>query len=164
MRILESIALIVAVLMAGCSTATPVQMADKSHSAFEGAVYGGEVHFISEDMPGSVKYRVFHQASSGFTSVQSIRVSATQRTEAFCARNGKVPQVITEQTSTPPHILGNFPRIELVFVCVDDPKTAPASVSKDVMYERLKTLKSLLDSGTITQQEFDVEKKTILSQ
>ena len=113
MRTLESIALIIVFLMVGCSTASSVQMADKSNSAFEGAVYGGEVHFISEDMPGSVRYRIFHQASSGFTSVQSVRVSATQRTEAFCARNGKVPQVITEQTSTPPHILGNFPRIEL---------------------------------------------------
>ncbi|MDP2383082.1 MAG: SHOCT domain-containing protein [Nitrospirota bacterium] len=164
MRTLESIALIVVLLMVGCATASPVQMADKSASDFEGAVYGGEVHFVSEDMPGSVKYRIFHQGALLFTSVQSVRGSATQRTEAFCARNGKVPQVITEQTSTPPHILGNFPRIELVFVCVNDPKTAPASVSKDVMYERLKTLKSLLDSGTITQQEFDVEKKTILSQ
>jgi Short C-terminal domain len=164
MRALESTALIIVVLIVGCSTASPIQRADKSDSAFEGAVYGGEVHAISDDMPGSVKYRIFHQEFSVFTSVQSVRVSATQRTEAFCARNGKVPQVITEHTSSPPHILGNFPRIELIFVCVDDPKTANSSASKEVKYERLKTLKSLLDSGAITQQEFEAEKKTLLSQ
>ena len=164
MRSIESTALIIAVLIVGCSTASPIQRADKSDSAFEGAVYGGEAHAISDDMPGSVKYRIFHQGSSGFTSVQSVRVSATQRIEAFCCRDGKVPQLITEHTSTPPHILGNFPRIELIFVCVEDPKTANTSASKDVKYERLKTLKALLDSGAITQQEFEAEKKTLLSQ
>jgi hypothetical protein len=163
MRSLESTALIVVVLLGGCSTASPIQMADKSDSAFEGAVFGGEVHAISDDIPGSVKYRIFHQGSSGFTSVQSVRVSATERTEVFCGKAGKVPQVITEHTSTPPHILGNFPRIELIFACVDDPKTANTSASKDVKYERLKTLKALLDSGTITQQEFEAEKKSLLS-
>ena len=159
-----SVALIVVVIIVGCSTASPIQREDKSDSAFDGAVYGGEIHSISDDLPGSVKYRVFHQGSTGFTSVQSVRVSATQRTEAFCARDGKVPQVITEHTSTPPHILGNFPRIELIFVCINDPRTANTSLSKDVKYDRLKTLKSLLDSGTITQQEFEAEKKALLSQ
>jgi hypothetical protein len=163
MRSVKSTALIIVVLLVGCSTASPIQRADKSNSAFEGAVYGGEAHAINDDIPENVKYRIFHQGSSGFTSVQSVRVSATERAGVFCARAGKVPQVITEHTSTPPHILGNFPRIELIFVCVDDPKIANTSASKDVKYERLKTLKALLDSGTITQQEFEAEKRSLLS-
>jgi len=27
--------------------------------------------------------------------------------------------VLQQQTSTPPHVLGNFPRAELIFICVD---------------------------------------------
>ncbi|WP_162573595.1 SHOCT domain-containing protein [Variovorax sp. PBL-H6] len=69
-----------------------------------------------------------------------------------------------ETTSTPPHILGNFPRAELVFECVA--KAAPLlnPQSEDVRFTKLSNLKKLLDSGTLTQAEFGQEKIKVLSQ
>lgn len=112
------IALIV-IYLSGCSISSPIQKADKSPSAFEGAVFKGEKIIISEDVPESEAYRIFHQASTGFTSVNMLRVSAERRANKFCAQQNKVMQVVTEHTSKPPHILGNFPRIEITFTCVD---------------------------------------------
>jgi hypothetical protein len=70
---------------------------------------------------------------------------------------------LTETTATPPYILGNFPRIEIVFDCIDKPgSSAPAS--GDDKYAELAKLNQLLDSGAITQEEFNREKEKILAQ
>lgn len=71
---------------------------------------------------------------------------------------------ITETTSTPPFILGNFPRIEIVFDCIDKPGLSPAPAVSDDKYAKLAKLKQLLDSGAITQEEFNQEKAKILAQ
>lgn len=71
---------------------------------------------------------------------------------------------LQETTSRPPHILGNFPRAELVFECAA--KAAPTGTpqAEDVRFTKLSNLKKLLDSGTLTQAEFEQEKKRVLSQ
>lgn len=66
--------------------------------------------------------------------------------------------------SEPPHILGNFPRIEIIFICIDNQKVDKGSDFADDSYERLRELKSLLDDGMITQNELDAEKVKILSE
>jgi hypothetical protein len=40
---------------------------------------------------------------------------AVQRAKEFCDRKGKVMESLTERTANPPYILGNSPRIEIVF-------------------------------------------------
>lgn len=67
---------------------------------------------------------------------------------------------ISEQATTPPYILGNFPKVELVFNCIEKPK----AVTGGDQYTQLRNLKSLLDDHVITQDEFEIEKKKILSQ
>jgi hypothetical protein len=42
-------------------------------------------------------------------------------------RKGKAMESISETTATPPYILGNFPRIEIVFDCIDKPVTRSGS-------------------------------------
>lgn len=71
---------------------------------------------------------------------------------------------VIETTSDPPYILGNFPRIEIVFDCIDKPSALPAAANDDPKYTKLVNLKKLLDTGVITQAEFDREKAKILSQ
>ena len=73
-------------------------------------------------------------------------------------------RVVSEQLSNPPYILGNFPRIEIVFACVDKPKTGQSPTFEDVQYEKLTNLKKLLDEGIITKEEFEREKGKILSE
>lgn len=95
--------------------------------------------------------------------MQSVRDDAEQRATTFCDRKSKAMESITETTSTPPFILGNFPRIEIVFDCIDKPGSPPP-VSADDKYAKLAKLKQLLDTGAITQEEFNQEKAKILDQ
>ena len=150
--------------LSGCSAASPIQPASSSKSAFEGAVYKGETVTVSAGTPGTEAYRVFNQAATGFVSIQSVRDDTEQRAKEFCDRKGKEMESIRETTATPPFVLGNFPRVEIVFDCVNEPMAAGAATGDDPKYTRLVNLKKLLDTGVITQEEFDREKAKILNQ
>jgi hypothetical protein len=153
------------IVFLNCATSSTIQPANKSKSGFDGAVYGGEEKVVSEDTSGSERYRVFEQGATGFVSLQSVREGAEQRANDFCQKQGKWAKTLTEQTSKPPHILGNFPRVELVFVCAEKANAANAGTPsnfEDQKYIKLSNLKKLLDSGAITQQEFEQEKAKIL--
>jgi hypothetical protein len=87
-----------------------------------------------------------------------------QRVVEFCDFKGQEPYLIEETTSKPPHILGNWPRIEIVFSCVAvASKVGTGSDSQD-KYDRLRKLKSLLDDGAISQEEYEREKQRTLAQ
>jgi Short C-terminal domain len=146
-----------------CSVTAPVQPAATSKSGFEGAVYKGQTVTVSAGTPGATQYRIFQQGATGFVSEQSVRETAEQRATEFCERKGKAMESITETTATPPYILGNFPRIEIVFDCVDK-ATAAAVASTEDKYAKIAKLKQLLDSGALTQAEFDREKAKVLGQ
>jgi len=87
-------------------------------SEFKGAVYGGETTTISNVAPGVEEYRVFHQGATGFVSIQAIRADAEKRSVEFCNRKNKMMKKLRETIPKPPYILGNFPRIEIVFACI----------------------------------------------
>lgn len=119
MNHIKHLLLLVPMMLLGCASAPPVQKVADSKSYFEGAVYSGEVYKIAEDNSGAEQYRVFSHGSSGFVSVASVQSNAEGRAKDFCGREGKAIKVLQQQTSTPPHVLGNFPRAELIFICVD---------------------------------------------
>jgi hypothetical protein len=116
-------------LLVGCATASPIQPVESSKSHFDGAVFDGESVTISSSTPGHEAYRVFHHAATGFVSVQSVRVSAEKRATEFCDREGRAMKALSETTSRPPHILGNFPRIDLLDStgCIGDAVAQPTS-------------------------------------
>lgn len=161
-------AFVVLVLVAGCASAPPIQDAARSESAFAHAAYKGETVQLRAPTPGMEAFRIFDRGATGFVSLQVVRANAQRRADEFCGRKGNVADTITESASVPPHILGNWPRIELVFECVPKPAAASSSAggtaSDDPKYTKLVDLKKLLDSGVITQAEFDAEKTKILSQ
>lgn len=148
----------------GCANTSSIQPAGSSRSGFDGAVFGGESVTISTNAEGAEEYRVFHQGATGFVSVQGVREDAELRGAEFCGRQGKAMKPLRETTSTPPHILGNFPRIEIVFACVEKQNSEVPVAIVDAKYTKLVNLKKLLDSGVITQAEFEREKAKILSQ
>jgi hypothetical protein len=150
--------------LAGCAGSPPIEPASTTKSAFEGAVYKGTTVTVAAGTPGNERYRVFIQGGSGFVSMASVRDDAEQRAKDFCDRKGRVMESLTETTSNPPYILGNFPRIEIVFDCVEKLTAQPAPAGEDPKYTKLVNLKKLLDTGVITQAEFDREKAKILSQ
>lgn len=150
--------LFIVVLLSGCSTSSPIQKTSESKSHF-----WGKPTIVSECPTNSELFRVYQQGATGFVSIQSVRETAERRASEFCERRGKALKIVSEQVSNPPYILGNFPRIEIVFTCVEKAKTEQSKVFDDIRYTRLTQLKKLLDDGTITKEEFEAEKKKILN-
>ena len=152
-------------LLNACSSMSPIQKESESTSHIDGAVYEGKDFYISDEEIKGERYRIFHQASTGFSGTSGIRRSATKRANDFCrnkARNKKM-LTVSEHTAAPPYILGNFPRIEIIFVCVDK-ETTKTTVATSDKYDRLTKIKGLLDSGILSQKEFETEKKKILAE
>ena len=81
----------------------------------------------------------------------------------FCERKNKTMHGLTETAAKPPYILGNFPRIELVFECIEKAENGNNNLIVD-KYEKLKALKKLLDDDVLTKQEFEKEKTKILAE
>ena len=149
------------IIFSGCSTMSPIQEASKSESQFGGGIYTGEEEVgIQSAKKDQTVYRVFHRGSTGFTPVSAVRSSAEARADKFCSSKNKVRVTTSERHSNPPHILGNWPRVELLFVC-DDKENIKENKSVD-KYNELEQIKKLLDNGTLTQKEFDIEKAKIL--
>jgi hypothetical protein len=158
MRIYKPTLLISLVAMVGCSTSGTIESTSDGESQFEGATFDGELSVVNKPTPETESHRVFHQAATGFVSVQSIRQTAERRVDDFCGRQGKSVRVLSERTSKPPHILGNFPRIEIEFECIAVVReSAPTS-----KYDDLAKLKKLLDSGAINESEYEAEKAKLL--
>jgi Short C-terminal domain len=161
---LAVLASVVSSCVSGCSVAAPIQPASTSKSAFDSAVYKGATVATGTGTPSNESYRVFNQAASGFVSIQSVRDDAEQRAKAFCDRKGKAFESLTETTAVPPYVMRNFPRVEIVFDCVAHPALLPPSTGDEPKLNKLLNLKKLLDSGVITQEEFNREKAKILNQ
>ena len=153
---------LVLAMFGGCASTTPVQPAASSNSKFEGAVFTGDTVTLSKPTAGEESYRLFQQAATGFVSMQSVRATVEERATTHCNRKGKAMHGLEEKASKPPYILGNFPKLELVFECVN--QKVSESPSAGDKYERLESLKRLLDNGTLTKDEFEREKAKVLSE
>jgi len=161
---LMALALVIgSIAVSGCADSPAIQPANSSKSEFNQSIYHGESVVVSNTPPGIEEYRVFEEGATGFVSMESVRASAEQRATDFCSRKGKAMQSFRETTAKPPYILGNFPRVEIIFGCVDKPLPA-ATDNGDSKYKKLIELKKLLDTGILTQQEFEREKAKILNQ
>jgi len=65
-----------------------------------------------------------------------------------CDRKGKAMHGLVETAAKPPYILGNFPRVELVFECLPRPvQPGAAAAAPASKYDKVAALKTLLDSG-----------------
>jgi len=107
----------IAIWLAGCATSSPISPVQSSKSGFDGAFYDGQSTVLAETPRGLQEFRIFHQGATGFVSVQSVRESVEQRASNYCAEQKKRLLRLRERTSVPPHVAGNFPRVELIFGC-----------------------------------------------
>ena len=156
--------LILVMMLGGCATTSAITHVTGSKSGFDGAVYGGESVDLDPPTPGADLYRLFEQGATGLVSIASLRDNVDDLATKFCARKGKAVHPVRETTSTPPYVLGNFPRVEWQFECVDSPsQTGHPIVPSSEKLTQLERLKKLLDGGALTVAEFDVEKAKILA-
>ena len=148
-------------VLVGCAYASPIKPAASSESPFWWFGWGKPEMVVSVVPPGE-QFRISHRGSTGFTSVASVRKSAEARATDFWEKKGGVMTAISEQTSSGPQILGNFPRIEIIFVCIDKSAAATPGTAREDPYDKIMRLKKLLDAGAISQEEFDREKRKLL--
>jgi Short C-terminal domain len=146
----------------GCASNPPVQPAASSKSQFDTAVYGGETAQLEKPTPSAEVYRAFYQGGTGFVSVSSVRETVEEMANKHCARKGQTVRPLQETTSKPPHLLGNFPRVEWLFECSALASSAAVGSPAVDKLGQLERLKKLLDSGALTQQEYEREKTKIL--
>lgn len=74
--------------------------------------------------PGVIKtgpdtYMVSRQGKTGFAGIAGLRAKAMGDANAFCAKQGKQAQMTDTSQSGGVPILGNFPRADVQFTCVD---------------------------------------------
>jgi hypothetical protein len=111
-------AILIATLLSGCATSTPIQRYSESKSKFTNGV-----PLMSHNYPDKDLYRVYVQGATGYVPISALREHVEDRADKFCERQGKRMVVLGERISQPPYIFGNFPRIEIVFACIDKPKS-----------------------------------------
>jgi hypothetical protein len=67
---------------------------------------------------GQDTYLVSRQAATGFSGTGSLKAKALREANKYCADQRKFLQVVSTIESTPPYLLGNFPRAEVQFMCL----------------------------------------------
>ena len=153
-----------ATFLSSCASVPPVQLVTTSKSPFDTAVFKGQKLVLDQPIKNSTEsYRIFRQAATGFVPLSAVRTNAEQAATSFCERKEARMHALVESAAKPPYILGNFPRIELIFECVEKTQTEVKGLMNK-KYEDLASLKKLLDEDVLTQQEFEKEKAKILAE
>ena len=147
----------------GCSSASPIQEAQDSISEFDGAFFDGEITEVSQNHAALTEYRVYQHGSDGFEGGSPVRFKAESRANIFCKQRNMAARTIREQAAVPPYIFGNFPKIELIFICEPSTLQINAEIQKDEKWSQLETLANLRDRGIITEEEFQEEKTKIMA-
>ena len=129
---------ITSLLITGCAVKSEITKANESKSNFENVIYTGQKDFYkSSEKTKGQEYRIFHQAATGFVATRSLRNTAMSRALNFCKQIHPTFDVtkISEHTGKPPYILGNFPKIEIIFICNEKIKEKSTTNNK---YDDLK--------------------------
>lgn len=176
-------------ILSGCSVTPSTGKESSEDSGFKDNKFQQKDFFGVDEKIEGERHKVVKQALTGYGDVSELRQYATKKAELICYKSGRDKRMlaISERTSVPPYIWDNFPRIELTFVCIDDDRfersTSPISVQSPAFvtdqnispstdektpvvadkYDRLFKIKELLDSGVLTREEFEREKRKILS-
>jgi len=68
---------------------------------------------------GADTYMVSRQAATGFSGSGTLKAEAFAEANRYCASQKKTLQIVNTSEATPPFILGNFPKAEVQFMCLD---------------------------------------------
>jgi hypothetical protein len=96
--------------LGACANSSAIQRVSESKSHFKTPPV-----VMSHDYPDRDVYRVYQRAATGFVPINSVREAAEARAEAFARGHGRKMVVLGDKVASPPYILGNFPRVEVIF-------------------------------------------------
>lgn len=68
---------------------------------------------------GKDTYMVSRQAATGFSGSGTLKAEVFREASALCAKQGKSLQVISTEEAQPPFVLGNYPKAEVQFMCLN---------------------------------------------
>ena len=122
---------------------------------------------------GDNTFMVSRQAATGFSGLGTLKVDALREANYFCLSQNKKLHVISATEAEPPFILGNFPKADVRFNCVDsdaghsnnvsaDQESTDNNVSRKDVDTELQMLDDLHERGILSDEEFDAEKKKLL--
>lgn len=99
---------------ASCAPSSAIQRVSESKSHFN-----PPPTIMSHNYPEKDVYRVYQRGGSGFVPINAVRNAAEERAETFARRQGRYMVVLGDKIASPPYILGNFPRAEVIFALTD---------------------------------------------
>ncbi len=166
-----SIALLGFILLSGCAK-DPSPASSSFHKL---DVYKTYNH---PEVGQNEKIHITSESISRWKPLAKSRKIAMHKAEAFCAKTNTKMILMKEHVANLPFLLNHYPRVELGFVCHDMSEKvvhanknstlvhykAPKTTVIKEKYQNLLFLKKLLDDGTLTQKEFDLEKKKLLQE
>lgn len=106
----KTAALLLAVSVVSCAPSSPIERVSESSSHFSTPPVVMSHHYPAKDV-----YRVYQRGGSGFVPINAVRNAAEERAETFARRQGRGMVVLGDRIGTPPYIMGNYPRVELIF-------------------------------------------------
>ena len=68
---------------------------------------------------GQDTFMVSRQAATGFSGSSDLKAKAFQEANQYCSSQNKSLQVVNTTEAQPPYVLGNFPKAEVQFMCLD---------------------------------------------
>jgi len=82
---------------------------------------------------GQDTYMIARQQGTGFPGLGNMKAEIIAEGAQYCAAHQKYFQLVSSQETQPPYVLGNYPRSEISFMCLEDrdvelqrPKLQPA--------------------------------------
>lgn len=68
---------------------------------------------------GADSFMVTRQAATGFSGSGTLKTDAIIEANQYCQNMNKGMKLIHAKEATPPYVLGNFPKAEIAFMCLD---------------------------------------------
>ena len=68
---------------------------------------------------GSDNYFVSRQGATGFSGASTLKAEALQEANQYCQMQKKTLEVVNMTEAQPPFVLGNYPKAEVQFKCVN---------------------------------------------
>jgi hypothetical protein len=68
---------------------------------------------------GKDTFMVSRQAAAGFSGSGTLKAEAFKEANQYCLSQNKVLQIVNTTEAQPPYVLGNFPKAEVQFMCLE---------------------------------------------
>lgn len=82
---------------------------------------------------GPDSYLVSKQAATGFSGADTLKVDALKEANEYCLKKEKQVKVTHTSEAKPPYVMGNYPRAEVEFMCLNagDPELTRPKLARD---------------------------------